>query len=1616
MSGYIQSLFGGEKSSSNPPAPATTSTTSSPQPLPVNIPQNIGVGSSSTANGSSLRGRATSMSSDHALYQTVQTLYQRFKADNFGVSKDELDFLTKNLNASAYPDFKYLFKNLNDLLPPTQENKDKLLQACEDLLCFLHFELFPTPEPLKPNHPIKKSTVYGEDSGQEILDGFRKQLDNTHLDVIGILKKIVNGTLCAVEDKELKMFYQALISFKEADSNANPRGSTRAKEKIAFFINWFKSKKYFEKQQFSGILNKSEINTLLSESIDLASVNYRIELIDKAIAGTSGTLSMAFALLNEFLDKKILKKEDGAVSQLIDQLLSKLGNGAQDVVTGKPHLYLSAVLSHLNTFKNILADKDTKKREKLNIPEIQNALKTLLENEETILALSNKNREEKDKIDTLKNLRHFAQVLEHMGELGDQELLSELTDAYEEASAHYRMQSGIVTRSVDEVIKAFELFAAKLTTVDGFLQKNLEPTTALVTQVGTVLTTVKEILEINAKADKEKSKDPAAPSTMQQLPNLITQLQTLIPDLTKPLDSGAAIAKNMKETVEITSRPDPSGRDPALTIINKGVLPQAKKVFPLAGPPLASVAKITGDSLAMLQEMAKHPSDQPGALDKLNTTTLPTTLQIVTGLDSLMGKYVAPLWNKFNPFNQLPVLPDVPSSQNSGEGSSSGMSIPLSSPQGSSNASQKLPPHQTLINLYRALEILQKDVTAKIRHRHTSLYDNYLHCTLYNVREALKALVNAQKAREVHCQLSEQEVDRINHLVNDLAIALFNKQLATRGDLQAIADALTPVLQTFKSRVHPAQDTPAGQVLEQIMSVFTSAFDQSTGIMNKTFFSFLARNLFNVIETILAEVPRDNPSLRKLLESLAMQANNAALSGESSSFFDAAKTVYERLNDEGLYINNLKLFGKTPTRTDRALHLKNVDLNRKSAELLHGQSHAPEQNKKIKRKKLEKMTREITRNVSAQITLQQILGGKNILFGLIPTGCGLPIVADSLYKNIYKANQEGPRQASENLRTFAFEMIDRQNFFFLKRIWIKTLYISLAWGTKSFLRGFFENVVNTAKTYIDGHASNKFTDLKNKTIKNAQGLLGTLNGTYDEYAKGKEIPVGDKPHYFADKLSAKRLNQGFSPEELYKTVSDTAIDQFSPQLHLTKTLYTKIKTINFLPGRFLAYPVGAVLLPLTFIFEYLLPVPFTGSSWWTLKTGFGFSSVFNWGQKKFLRENHMIETMITKSIKATQDNEGYNHTFTSIVHDKLLTFWEEVQKGNNIQGGETQEAVSATKIHNFTRILHNWFEILKKENACTQNRLAQSNREQTIVGKIKQEFDDLVTTGVVDGAVAKLAHALAKMTKKEQFEDILLNALSSMNRPFTETKKETLDQKEKMEKDTEELFEMIVNHFITETIQENFNSGVKNHQKKIDEALETIKTDVDLYYREAKRSVKKLNRAIRIQDDRKIADSLDELISMRETFYSINRNTYVTAENKLFGHTKALLQEIDTKIGNLSNALERSLNALSTQYDQNRNLNQGLNQFSKDLDTLQQDVQNLPRIIVNNIQPKLLQWFLEQAQRHTHGIIQSKIRAGFKVFTDPGIQEYAVRRLALNPFIEQFAPEVYRNTQNKIKK
>jgi hypothetical protein len=1374
--------------------------------------------------------------------------------------------------------------------------------------------------PIKPKiDQIEIPSSWGAGLGAGAVDGAAKKTHNEKEAIRNLLTHIVNGEL----DPSLPEIKRYL--------NAGQLDKAIDLLKRLFHYNYFNGLILDEEREFLGSLCFQEEAKLPTDTVERAA-----GIIDGLISRFQGVIPKALdqtlGILSLYVEEKVLNEKEGWITQLFDKILQRW-NGTADSLPIK-------ILRQLRVTREAFTFNSDKGVEKA-LRDLAPLLATLLKRQQ---------REEDLLQERSEDLERFLKVVGSCigdGGIDSPEEFRHYLSEIEQIFYHYfRTRAGLVECTCDQAEQFLYEIVRELQGLQGII-KDGEAIAGHVEQIAShlkdaapdlkaIAEIVEKIVELRSKEGVQgAAKEKEESSLLEQLTLLLPKITDgLLPGLTKltktlqpllPLAQAVVGKESSKEQPEgvplptqiaeitkafpfeqltgvlselnnlsttvtsfiplatsVMGRPKESPQEggattaqqitdishalpiEALTHLLKGLVKLSKTFIPfipLATTAMASPQKpLREGELPLLQQMAVTAASIAGPLADIGKTA-ECVDRIVQSL--------APFADHF--------IKGSPAAENVGNVSQK-KSVPTKNLATHSAPFERV--HRLCLSLQKAVD------DALLKAEKPNLKTLALSADITNAFDALDQLVVGQR-------LQEEEIDVLCPLMDRLQV-MRGKPL-DREDLCVLQGFLEPALECLHNRFAPPAKTLAGKILGEIETVFTSAVNSTGKRISEKFFSGCARTLFGVLDIFHEKLGEDAGSVkaRQSLETLANTVKRAHSTGEYSDLSAAFKEAKETLDATGLRVNGIQVFGKRPHKEDYSSFLKRQrEIEDAEKYLLKPKRLYKEtaKNKKDHSAQIDKNKEALTQNISALATLRTIY----------ESSCGLTPPSKNFYYHLIvkasKASGGNQAVAALQLKELFFKKLDEEKtLFFLKRWVAKALFHIVSGFSQKFIGGFVNAIHTEAQRFIDVHKEDHFLDVKEEALDNAVNYISVVNGAYDQYGakrdiQGKKtIPIGGKDFYIENALVDPKLNRGFDIKKLYDAASDAAVDNFSSELNLSGAWFNAIKNAGVLPStstlNFLNIPVkvaagvlSALPLLVYTLLEHLL-----------------LNRFFRWTQKKLVSENQVIKNVLSSSIKGVRDSHGHTHAVTSLLYDKLFTAWEKI-KTTKLPGADTKGGVSEVKLSKFKELLQNFFEVLDKDrHSPSRGKLSKHCENPSPFAQLKQMFDDLVTEGVIDGAVAKMAQALAESTEKEDLDAFVVNLLSSLNRPFVSDQEETTsDENQELERNLIKLSDIILNHFIDLSVEERFESGMENQKSQINSLLTSVKTELKSYSTEMMALLKTGSQE---KEEFTYSKEISKKINARvKKFENTVQSLFQNEMTLVDGHSKAELQALEKAI------------------------------------------------------------------------------------------------------------------------
>lgn len=803
---------------------------------------------------------------------------------------------------------------------------------------------------------------------------------------------------------------------------------------------------------------------------------------------------------------------------------------------------------------------------------------------------------------------------------------------------------------------------------------------------------------------------------------------------------------------------------------------------------------------------------------------------------------------------------------------------------------------------------------------------------------------------------------------------IHTRQGFDKTDLLLILSLVQPMIKTLDGKVNPLTGT-ADLILRKFKTALQDALSSGGLFIQEGAYGLTASALMTALKYIYNQLKPEDTIARDAIKELAEKAQLAYTTGQSEDLIAAIDHAADTLQSLGILINGLSLTQgdvkrESETEITIAKHIRTINQNLNPSSAKPSEGAAAELIEKEKEKLIE--------NAALFAVMSNVWTNT----------CGIKATLN-FNQIIQKSRREKPENVEEALKTHFYAKIDehRKTVGTIQRAWAKVVFNIELWAARGVIANFISNMLTAVKKYLE---ENDAADIKKGILTNATAYAAALNTILRDYASQNKSIYKGRDSYVRDVMSSADFNDGLTQEQLYEIAQKAVVNQFCLTNNKAGRTWGAFKRYG--TGSTAKTVVKWVTIPITGAFLSIL---------WVLEKAI-LDPILRVIVRSALQNNQAIKTVLENVSNSHQDKHGYSYQVTSMIYDQLLKVWQDIKDNKPVDNSYKMDAmnISGSRIEGLKELLHNFFEAVAKDQFPTSDKQYDARHHASVIDNVRTIYEDLITRGVIDEVVERLAVALEKSVQNDSFDSMLVKLLSAGNRSFEQTEEITEAQNKRLEHDLESLSNTIFHELIRTTINDQLHSGVERHQHRLNATIDQMKERYLGFFREGS----EFNRA----------ENYYELFELYKDFYnnvtellraaSASPEIGTSSSNALIQMHQPLLVQLK-EIGRLltiaTNPPERFDN----------------NAFRKKMDTelnkLAQIAQtNIQRIALHNIEPSFIEPFVKFARHSAFNLMMKRKQGMINLLKKPYHGVGLAHKLVLLPFDNKVAPSAVKHAKH----
>jgi|GEM_PF-6779592 len=711
-----------------------------------------------------------------------------------------------------------------------------------------------------------------------------------------------------------------------------------------------------------------------------------------------------------------------------------------------------------------------------------------------------------------------------------------------------------------------------------------------------------------------------------------------------------------------------------------------------------------------------------------------------------------------------------------------------------SSSPGRLPSDQSYLleSMINRLASLEKDLRPLQRQQKPRII-SHLNVGIRNAITELHALLDANFLGDEHRASVGLLIDTLSHTLAG----------PTSRTLSALLDSVRRAHGELKELKKNGEGVTTNAAFSYFREAFVSLMDDVSESVSDGGYAAIAKTLFHFVNYLFetSDVPRESEEGKKL-DTLLKVIEKAEKNPNREEVIKAFSEASKSLEQLGIRIHGIDIFStKIEKNTDIRLE---IDSNLRSAQQSLGQR--PVEAEAIEGATLQTEKDKAIFNYSSLAILKAV----GEIFDISQW-------TEQVYRDmIQTANGNKTALKVAFYRKIEADLADSP----FKRAATKVSFFVLSFFIHRFISNYLNTIVESTGRFTKEQSLDHYSSLQTKILETGKDYVSNLNSILLSFGNGtsktgKPI-VGSKDTYTKGWLEMPAFNKRFTIEKLYESWQDAIVTHFYSGLGWSKQMQGLVesgRSSSSSPIKVISNVTLPISLPIIGVFAILE----------TLFIDWPFKAI----QKVFLKRMRFAQETILKSIsEGIKDQHGYSYPLHSMLYERLQTVWKDLTtkpEEGEVHLRSESDYLSASNKEHYKELLHNFIEVLSKDQKSTSEQINNQSRNPTIFQRFEQHFDDLIVKGAMDDLIKRLAISFEKTKPDQSSQDLLLSAFKAINAPFASSGVVSKSDKDQLEGKFTDLLKAILEHQIRETIDDRFRSGVDKNRAALKFAIDKFK-------------------------------------------------------------------------------------------------------------------------------------------------------------------------------------------------
>jgi len=552
------------------------------------------------------------------------------------------------------------------------------------------------------------------------------------------------------------------------------------------------------------------------------------------------------------------------------------------------------------------------------------------------------------------------------------------------------------------------------------------------------------------------------------------------------------------------------------------------------------------------------------------------------------------------------------------------------------------------------------------------------------------------------------------------------------------------------------------------------------------------------------ELTKDNEAYKQAHTAITLvipQAEEAVKKGSWKSLLDAIKNCLSTFNAHQIYLNGVRIprFGGSNEKHFKAISIYSENLkllNKNPGDPLHKDDY---------QKLIELEKKAFDQDTSFFISLKVVYESL----------CRLPPPNDNFYYHLLEQAGETPSiSPSKKMRELFFAHLDdihqKGKISIVTKGLAKMVFRFLCPLTHFFIKLFSKEFIDDLQTTI----KDNLQKLTKQSVVNFNRYLEILGSAYERVAN-TPVVTHTLTEMLEKELQNTACNLNFSPEKLYSEVAKKCCDRYCPKMMWRNSIKVWIDKKKPLPS---TIPKKIAILALnvsTFIFQTALYLPEKICN-----------LTLNWGIKRLLMRNQVVNQIVEKSTTALKDPNGYTHALNCVLHEQMQKILDLMKKAfaEKNPSFSLEDDSSLEQHEEFTALVKNLFTILRKDKCSVRDDLVKLLKRESLSQKVRDAIDDFIVKDTVEASARLIKIALDSILEKDQIESHILNFFAMVNRTYKAGKPVSPHEFKAMEQAINSLSDDIITVALEKTLSEKLDFTLDKQTKQAHDAVQQIKS------------------------------------------------------------------------------------------------------------------------------------------------------------------------------------------------